>query len=95
MPAANWRALGVLCGLVAVLAGVEPAEAHDCYDRLFRGDLSMGDCADTAWDQLAPILAALALMIFLVATGIIIATAGAPYALAYGVAMTVATAIDV
>lgn len=94
MPAANWRALGVLCGLVAVLAGVEPAEAHDCYARLLGGDLSMSDCAATAWDQLAPILAALALMIFLIVAGIIIATAGAPYALAYGVAMTVGMAID-
>lgn len=76
---------------LAGLAGlwlVEPAFADDCFNRLLNGDLSMSDCANTVWDQVAPILSSGLTILAIAGLAIAAASIGGPLGVMLGLGLT-------
>ncbi len=77
----------LLCG-ICFISVIPDAFAHDCFDRLMRGDNSLSDCMNSIIDQVGPVLASIATIAVVVAAAIAAASIGGPAVLLFGAAMT-------
>ena len=83
------KTLLVPLGVITIgLIVTEPAFADDCFARLLRGEWNSGDCGNTDWDQMAPILAFGAVLLAIVAIVVAAALLPAGIVMATGFAFT-------